>query len=512
LTLQWEYITVDGSVPALKAEAKAPPYGTTSLNQKHQKEEAQEMKASRRTLIAATVVALVLGLTALPLSASGHIGTGSWMELQPGEQHWYTLSYPGSGQIDVGLDARPENSASFRIFTAEALRAWTSGAELKETGRGTSNRYAAHDLTWSGSFGTAGAYHLVVEYTAGSQASSFYSLNVSGAGISSDFAAEEEREAGVQEAQPAASSQTAATTEAAPAAASLATASAVSRLANQPGRAVVTARGNHFVIDSVPPLGGPNEEVNPLDLLLGSQATCAAFIYETAAQEMGIDLTDITATVEGDFNPAGVRDGSVNPRIQAMRVHMDIPGASEEQAEKLSGEFQKRCPMYTTLVRSAPIEITHGDKPEASVAEGLSTATAVAKVLNQPGRAIVTARGNHFIVDSVPPLDGPNEERNPLDLALGALSTCGTFIYETAAEEMGLELTSISAAVEGDFDARGVRDGSVNPRIQAFRVTMEVSGATAEQAESLSSEFQKRCPIYTTLSRSAPIAIENVTD
>ena len=214
--------------------------------------------------------------------------------------------------------------------------------------------------------------------------------------------------------------------------------------------------------------------------------------------------------MEGDFNPAGVRDGSVNPRIQAMRVHMDLVGASEEQAAKLAEEFQARCPMYTTLERSMPIEITTGEKEEASVAEGLATASAVAQISNQPGRAIVSARGNHFVVDSVPPLGGPNEERNPLDLALGALATCGTFIYETAAEEMNIPLTDISAKGEGSFAARGVRDGSVNPRIQALRVEMTVAGATDEQAEKLAEEFKVRCPIYTTLSRSAPIEIENV--
>jgi uncharacterized OsmC-like protein len=109
-------------------------------------------------------------------------------------------------------------------------------------------------------------------------------------------------------------------------------------------------------------------------------------------------------------------------------------------------------------------------------------------------------------------LAGPNEERNPLDLALGALATCGTFIYETAAQEMGIELTDIAATVEGEFDARGVKDGSVNPRIQKFHVKMELSGATAEEAEQLAEQFQARCPIYTTLSRSAPIEIENVTE
>jgi uncharacterized OsmC-like protein len=64
--------------------------------------------------------------------------------------------------------------------------------------------------------------------------------------------------------------------------------------------------------------------------------------------------------VEGDFNPAGVKDGSVNPRIQAMRVHMDLENATEEQAEALAEQFQSRCPMYTTMIRTVPIEITTG--------------------------------------------------------------------------------------------------------------------------------------------------------
>jgi uncharacterized OsmC-like protein len=109
----------------------------------------------------------------------------------------------------------------------------------------------------------------------------------------------------------------------------------------------------------------------------------------------------------------------------------------------------------------------------------------------------------------VPPLEGPNEERNPLDLLLGALATCGTFVYEKAAEEQGFPLTGISAAVEGDFNPAGVKDGSVNPRIQAFRVNMTLDGVDAGQAEALAGEFQARCPIYTTLSRSAPIEITN---
>jgi uncharacterized OsmC-like protein len=454
----------------------------------------------------AMAIVVMLGLLLVPTSlwAAPAPEAGAMTQLDPGEQHWYTLTGQGNGDVQVGMNVDPDGAASVMIVTSDAIRAWEAGGELEITGRATANRFAAADLSWSGSLGGPGTYHLIVDYTGNGQDPAFYSLDVSGAELSADAAAEEKEEASAEAA--------ASTGEAEPASAPLAVASATSRLSNQPGRAIVSARGNHFTVDSVPPLGGPNEEINPLDLLLGAQATCALFVYEAAAQEMGYDVGDIAATVEGDFNPAGVRDGSVNPRIQAMRVHMDLENATEEQAGILAQEFQTRCPMYTTLTRSLPIEITTGEKTEAPVAEGLATASATARTSNEYGRAIVSARGNHFVVDSVPPLDGPNEERNPLDLALGALATCGTFIYETAAQEMGIELTDIAATVEAEFDARGVRDGSVNPRIQAFRVRMDLSGATAEQAEQLSEEFQARCPIYTTLSRSAPIEIQNVTE
>ena len=173
---------------------------------------------------------------------------------------------------------------------------------------------------------------------------------------------------------------------------SLATAAAVTRLSNQPGRAIVSARGNHFIVDSVPPIGGPNEEINPLDVMLGAMATCGTFIYETAAQEMGIDLDGITATVEGDFDPAGLKGEGVDPRLQAFRVHLDVPGATEEQLEELEKAYTTRCPIYTTLSRSAPIEITTNEEQPSSPAEGLATGIAVAQVSNQPGRAIVSAR------------------------------------------------------------------------------------------------------------------------
>jgi uncharacterized OsmC-like protein len=138
----------------------------------------------------------------------------------------------------------------------------------------------------------------------------------------------------------------------------------------------------------------------------------------------------------------------------------------------------------------------------------LATAAVTSRLTNRPGRAIVTARGHHFVVDSPAALDGPNEELNPVDLLLSALATCGTFVCEKAAQEMGVPLHSIKVTVAGDFDPRGLCGGGVNPRMRAFRVRLALAGPSAVQAEALAEAFRTRCPVYTTFSRAAPIELE----
>jgi uncharacterized OsmC-like protein/predicted small metal-binding protein len=137
----------------------------------------------------------------------------------------------------------------------------------------------------------------------------------------------------------------------------LATVSVTSRLSDTTGRAIVTARGHHFVVDSPPTLGGPNEEINPLDVLLAALATCGTFVCETAAREQSIPLKRVAVTAAGDFDPRGVCGDPVDPRLQIFRVKIVLSGPNSAQAQALVNAFQSRCPVYTTLSRSAPIEV-----------------------------------------------------------------------------------------------------------------------------------------------------------
>jgi uncharacterized OsmC-like protein len=137
----------------------------------------------------------------------------------------------------------------------------------------------------------------------------------------------------------------------------LATTTASCRLSNEPGRALLTIRGQHVVTDSPPTLGGPNEAANPVDLLLSALAGCAVFVCERAAQEMGIDLRAVNVTAAGEFDPRGVCGEPFDPRFQGFKVRLSLEGPDAVQSERLLEAFKSRCPVYATLSRSAPVEV-----------------------------------------------------------------------------------------------------------------------------------------------------------
>ena len=109
----------------------------------------------------------------------------------------------------------------------------------------------------------------------------------------------------------------------------------------------------------MPPLGGPNLEVNPLDLLLAAQGSCGAVIMEKAAIDNDIALDGVIGTVEADFDARGLSDTTIDPAIQAMRVKWEIGVDNDEDAQFLVDEWVARCPIYNTLIRATDIEISH---------------------------------------------------------------------------------------------------------------------------------------------------------
>ena len=137
----------------------------------------------------------------------------------------------------------------------------------------------------------------------------------------------------------------------------LATISVKAELAGEHGRSLVNVRNHHLIVDSPPPLGGPNEEINPIEILLSALGSCAVLVSQQGAKEMGMSLEAAEVEVSGILDPRGVKGEEVNPRIQKFMVKLALTGVSTQQVEQLSDAIKRRCPVFTTLERSAPIEM-----------------------------------------------------------------------------------------------------------------------------------------------------------
>jgi uncharacterized OsmC-like protein len=112
-----------------------------------------------------------------------------------------------------------------------------------------------------------------------------------------------------------------------------------------------------MLVDAPLVLGGPNEELNPVDLLLASLASHAVFVCQHTARQEGIPLTDIQVSVQADFDPLGVIGEPVYPGFRFLKLRLDAAGPTHEQVDILARAVQTRCPIYATLSQIAALEV-----------------------------------------------------------------------------------------------------------------------------------------------------------
>jgi uncharacterized OsmC-like protein len=143
----------------------------------------------------------------------------------------------------------------------------------------------------------------------------------------------------------------------------LAQTTVAARLVGLRGRAILTAKNHHVVVDSPLTLGGPNEELNPIDMLFGAVATHVIFVCERAAHENGFALTGAVARVSGTFDPHTGQDPAAVPYLQNLSVDVHLTGPTETQATLFGEAIRTRCLMVTTLARAVPIALSLNIEP-----------------------------------------------------------------------------------------------------------------------------------------------------
>jgi uncharacterized OsmC-like protein len=114
------------------------------------------------------------------------------------------------------------------------------------------------------------------------------------------------------------------------------------------------SRGKQFTIDADHPeaFAAKDMGATPVELVLSGLASCLTAGVASVAQNRGIQLNSVTATLEGDMDLQGILgiDSDVRNGFQSIRVKFDIDAdASEEDIKALVAQSQKRSAVFDII-------------------------------------------------------------------------------------------------------------------------------------------------------------------
>ncbi|MGY1606251.1 MULTISPECIES: OsmC family protein [unclassified Geodermatophilus] len=107
-------------------------------------------------------------------------------------------------------------------------------------------------------------------------------------------------------------------------------------------------------------LVGQDNGPTPVEFLLHAIAACLTAGLVNIASARGIDLSEVTSTVEGDIDLRGILGTSDEVRngYSAIRVHFDVRGdAPEEQLRELVEQSRRRSAVYDVLTNGVPVHV-----------------------------------------------------------------------------------------------------------------------------------------------------------
>ena len=107
------------------------------------------------------------------------------------------------------------------------------------------------------------------------------------------------------------------------------------------GRVLVSARDQHLIVDGPVTNGCPGEAIGPAELFLAGVAACGVELVQVLAREQGYPLKSVTASIEGELDPAKRTRTDVN-LFSAVRMAIKLAGVSQEQADDLVDRFKRR--------------------------------------------------------------------------------------------------------------------------------------------------------------------------
>lgn len=135
-------------------------------------------------------------------------------------------------------------------------------------------------------------------------------------------------------------------------------------------RARTTARSFVLETDEPEPLGGSDQAIDPMELLLAAVGTCLQIGWVTQAAQRDIDLRSLRIEVSGDYDLRGYLavDDDVRPGFTTLRYDVAVDAdASDDELAEIQAAAERTSPMFDNARNGAPVE---GAVTRAPVATG----------------------------------------------------------------------------------------------------------------------------------------------
>ncbi len=124
-------------------------------------------------------------------------------------------------------------------------------------------------------------------------------------------------------------------------------------------------RGEAFTFDADHPevFAAADQGATPVEIVLSGLAACLTAGVASVAQNRGIQLRSVTASVEGDMDLAGILgiDPEVRNGFSAIRVNFDIDAdATEDEIRAVVAQSQRRSAVFDILTNPTSVHVTVG--------------------------------------------------------------------------------------------------------------------------------------------------------
>lgn len=113
--------------------------------------------------------------------------------------------------------------------------------------------------------------------------------------------------------------------------------------------------------DHPPQFAASDKGATPVEIVLSALASCLTAGVASVAQNRGIQLHSVKATVEGDMDIYGILgvDADVRNGFSAIRVSFDIDAdASDDDIKAVVAQSQKRSAVFDIITNPSNVHVT----------------------------------------------------------------------------------------------------------------------------------------------------------